>query len=118
MFMILATVSIAQCRASWHNGINKFRAGNDAAINISLHDAYGNNIRTKINASTLQFSLRVNGRKGESMYISNIAILMNHGNISIIFMPCLVGVFSLQVENNGEEIQNSPLSFTVYPGKQ
>jgi hypothetical protein len=82
-----------------------------------LHDAYGNKIQSNIKASTLQFSVRVNGRKGESMYISNVAVHVNRGNISITFMPCLAGVFSLQVENKGEEIQNSPLRFSVSPGR-
>lgn len=50
------------------------------------------------------------------MYIFGIRTVTSSDNVAIIFLPCLVGTFTLQVESNGEEIQNSPLAFSVETG--
>lgn len=43
-------------------------------------------------------------------------MVTSYDNVVITFLTCLSGTFALQVENNGEEIQNSPLAFSVEPG--
>ncbi|KAI5070146.1 hypothetical protein GOP47_0014489 [Adiantum capillus-veneris] len=116
-FSVLSgVVSIAHCQGSWSNDINSFKAGDQATLYISLWDAFGNAISSTTETSQLNFTVKVQGRKGESIYIFGIKMATSYDNVAITFLTCLAGNFTLQVEGDGEEIGNSPLAFSVGPG--
>ncbi|MCO5604078.1 hypothetical protein L7F22_058235 [Adiantum nelumboides] len=116
-FSVLSgAISIAHCRGSWSNDINIFKAGDEAILYVSLRDAFGNAISATTETSHLNFTLRVQGRKGESTYIFGIKMAASYDFVAISFLTCLAGNFTLQVEGDGEEIENSPFAFSVGPG--
>lgn len=100
---------------SWLNEKNAFLAGDIATIMIKVLQ----NGNSSVDASQFMPVVTVNGKAGNSSYISGVAFV-NDGTVDnwrIIFVPIMTGLFNVIVTEEQFKVLDSSLHFQVTPGK-
>ncbi|KAF7837800.1 protein GAMETE EXPRESSED 2 [Senna tora] len=98
---------------SWWDDKDTFQAGDTAAIKVRVLEN-----ADKIDKITFKPTLTVNGKAGNSCYVSTV--LSNFegdpNNWSIIFTPIRVGLFNVLINDGHYQVYDSSLHFQVEPG--
>ncbi|KAK9136848.1 hypothetical protein Sjap_007442 [Stephania japonica] len=104
---------------SWLNDNKTFEAGDVATIKIKVLDNKGENSSNPLNGGRLNLTLAVNGKTGNSTYVSGVSFAVDRdsANWSISFVPILVGVFSVDIIDDHFGIWDASLHFEVLPGR-
>ncbi|KAK9139316.1 hypothetical protein Scep_008997 [Stephania cephalantha] len=113
------SVSAPRFGFSWLNDKKTFEAGDVATIKIKVVDAIaGNNASDPLNGRGLNLTLVVNGKTGNSTYVSGVSFAVNgdFANWSISFVPISVGVFNVDIIDEHFGISDASLRFEVLPG--
>ena len=97
--------------ADWLGNRSAFHAGDTATIVINV---------TEFNSSrsTANFSLSIEGIKGNSSYVSDV-ISYSNGDLdcwNIAFVPLWAGEFSAVLTEENSRVPDSSLSYLVTPG--
>ncbi|XP_056168566.1 protein GAMETE EXPRESSED 2 isoform X2 [Syzygium oleosum] len=104
---------------SWSNDNNTFRAGDAATINVKVLDGVmSRDNATSLEASGFRPSLTVNGKTGNSSYVSGVLLEFggDPSNWRIVFTPIMAGLFNVIVTENNFKVMDSSLHFQVVPG--
>lgn len=97
---------------SWPGNNGTFRAGESAAIDVKV-------LGNVENASDFKPVLTVNGKPGNSCYVSGVGLEQyGEGPISwrIVFVPIRVGLFNVIVTEDRFRVLDSSLHFEALPG--
>ncbi|KAK4265789.1 hypothetical protein QN277_026795 [Acacia crassicarpa] len=98
---------------SWWDDKDSFRAGDTAAIKVTaLENA------DKIDRIAFKPRLDVNGKSGNSSYVSTVLTNFegDPSNWTIMFTPIRVGIFNLLMQEEKYQVYDSSLHFQVEPG--
>ncbi|KAF8392567.1 hypothetical protein HHK36_022912 [Tetracentron sinense] len=100
---------------SWLDDKDTFKAGDIATIKIKVLGNFNNDA----NRNSLNLTLMVNGKRGNSSYISGVSSDFNgdSSNWSISFVPLMVGVFNVVINDDRFGISDSSLHFQVLAGR-
>ncbi|KAK9161608.1 hypothetical protein Syun_007949 [Stephania yunnanensis] len=111
------SVSAPRFGFSWLNDKKTFEAGDVATIKIKVVDDIGNNASDPLNGGRLNLTLVVNGRTGNSTYVSGVSFAVDgdFANWSISFVPISVGVFNVDIIDEHLGISDASLRFQVLP---
>ncbi|KAI3896844.1 hypothetical protein MKX03_028350 [Papaver bracteatum] len=101
---------------SWLDGKDTFQAGEVAIIKIQLLD---NSNNSQIGGFNPNPTITVNGKKGNSSYISGVFSSLQGDSTqwNISFVPILVGVFNVLIDDEHLKISDSSLHFKVSAGR-
>ncbi|OVA13441.1 Filamin/ABP280 repeat-like [Macleaya cordata] len=104
---------------SWLDGKDTFEAGDIATIKIKVLGNFNNETDLHIDGHDPNLTLTVNGKQGNSSYISGVssALQGDPSNWNISFIPILVGVFNLLIDDKRLGIADSSLHFQVLAGR-
>ncbi|MCL7043189.1 hypothetical protein MKW94_012348 [Papaver nudicaule] len=108
--------SVPNFAFSWLDGKDTYQAGELAIIKITVLD---NNNNTQIGGYGPNPTITVNGKKGNSSYISGVisSLQGDPTNWNISFVPILVGVFNVLIDDERFKISDSSLHFKVSAGR-
>ncbi|XP_020090197.1 protein GAMETE EXPRESSED 2 isoform X6 [Ananas comosus] len=103
---------------SWLDDKATFQAGDIATIKVKILDNPVNNKTSDLSRQAMNFSLSVNGKKGNSSYISGVVQYLQGAPTlwSISFIPIWVGQFTMVVTEDHFGITDSSLHFNVTAG--
>ncbi|XP_042475606.1 protein GAMETE EXPRESSED 2 [Macadamia integrifolia] len=103
----------------WLDGKDTFDAGDVAIIKIKVFVNSASGVNIFPDRKPINISLAVNGRKGNSSYISGVASVFNRNSTdwSISFIPIMVGVFNVLISDDHFGISDSSLHFQVLAGR-
>lgn len=104
---------------SWLNDKREYQAGEIAIIKIRPLDHSLQNGSFVPGRYAFKFSLSVNGKKGNSSYISGVTADTDGDptNWNISLTPIQVGEFNVVVAEENSGVTDSSLHFRVFPGK-
>ncbi|KAJ4761187.1 Protein GAMETE EXPRESSED 2 [Rhynchospora pubera] len=104
---------------SWLDDKSVFQAGDVAAIKVNLLQSSFSDKMTDSSHHSMNFSVSVNGKKGDSSFISGVCSNADGDPASwnITFIPIMAGEFGLLIEEVHFGIFDSSLSFHVTPGQ-
>ncbi|KAJ0984925.1 hypothetical protein J5N97_003281 [Dioscorea zingiberensis] len=102
---------------SWLDDKRDYQAGNIAIIKIRPLDHSLHNVSFNPSRYAFKFSLTVNGRKGNSSYISGVMVYTDGDptNWNISFIPLQVGEFNVAINEDHSGVTDSSLHFSVSP---
>ncbi|XP_026453766.1 protein GAMETE EXPRESSED 2-like isoform X1 [Papaver somniferum] len=108
--------SVPSFAFSWLDGKDTFQAGEVAIIKIKVLD---NNNNTQIGGYNPNPTITVNRKKGNSSYISGVFSSLQGDSTqwNISFVPILVGVFNVLIDDEHFKISDSSLHFKVSAGR-
>ncbi|KAI3966935.1 hypothetical protein MKX01_017586 [Papaver californicum] len=110
--------SVPNFAFSWLDGKDTFQAGEVATIKVTVLD---NNNNSQIGGFNPNPTIIVNGKKGNSSYISGVFSSLQGDSTqwNISFVPILVGVFNVLIDDDDErfKISDSSLHFKVLAGR-
>ncbi|XP_057957884.1 protein GAMETE EXPRESSED 2 [Malania oleifera] len=100
---------------SWSDDKDTFQAGDTAAIKVKVLGNFGSNG----NKSAFSPTLTVNGKTGNSCFISGVRSDFGDdgNNWRISFVPILSGLFSVIINDDHFRVLDSSLHFTALPGQ-
>lgn len=100
----------------WPDDKTTYQAGDLATIKIKL---LNNSLNGNLSTDKMHFSVSVNGKKGNSSYISAVFPHTDGDPIfwNISFTPIQVGNFSVVVIEDFSGVTDSSLHFSVIAGK-
>ncbi|KAJ6808757.1 protein GAMETE EXPRESSED 2-like [Iris pallida] len=103
---------------SWLDDKTTYQAGDIATIKVKLFDGSFSNENFNLSRYSTNFSLSVNGKKGNSSYISGVLPYFERDPTfwNVSFTPIRVGEFSMVVKEEHSGISDSSLHFTVTSG--
>ncbi|KAL5849425.1 hypothetical protein ACOSQ3_007486 [Xanthoceras sorbifolium] len=111
--------SVPKFAFSWLDDNNSFQAGATAIINIKVMGDFDSKGNASLEKSAFRPSLTVTGKMGNSSYISGVLLDIGGDDTSnwrILFMPIMVGLFNLIINDDPFKVLDSSLHFEVVPG--
>ncbi|XP_058067826.1 protein GAMETE EXPRESSED 2 isoform X2 [Magnolia sinica] len=104
---------------SWLDGQNVLRAGDTATIKIKVMDSNNSDLYPHPEKYMVRFTLSVNGRKGNSSYVSGVSASpeADPTNWNITFIPIIVGNFTVIIDDYRSGTRDRTLHFNVTAGK-
>ncbi|RID76505.1 hypothetical protein BRARA_B03474 [Brassica rapa] len=103
---------------SWSDDKNKFKSGEIARISIKVLGNFETNGNASLGQGAFKPTLTVNGKTGNSTYISGVSLDLG-ADIStwkISFIPIVVGVLNIIIDDESFKVLDSSLHFEVEPG--
>ncbi|CAL9041571.1 unnamed protein product [Musa banksii] len=102
----------------WLDDKNAFQAGDTATIKIKILDDSCRSRNSSFSIAPMNFSLIINGKKGNSSYISGVLQYLDGDPVfwNISFTPIRVGQFPVVITDENIGILDSSLHFTVTTG--
>jgi hypothetical protein len=103
---------------NWLDENSAFRAGDMATIKVTLLRSPFSSKMVDLNQHSMAFSVSVNGKKGNSSFISGVCSNTEGDPTgwNITFIPIMAGDFGLLIEEIHFGIIDSSLHFSVTPG--
>ncbi|EFJ04829.1 hypothetical protein SELMODRAFT_432046 [Selaginella moellendorffii] len=108
--IISGPVHVPSCFAWWFNDTNSFVAGSAATLYIMQKDAFNNSVSNKTGRAfgyKFVFSVIYDVPSNTTAYKETF---------NVVFYPKLSGTFYLQIGNNSQVVQKSPLRYDVIAG--
>ncbi|KAK4854944.1 hypothetical protein QYF36_002662 [Acer negundo] len=105
---------------SWLDDNNTFLAGATATIKIKVMGNFDSKGNASLEKTAFRPSLIVNGKLGNSSFISGVLLATGEDDTSnwrILFMPIMVGLFNLIINDDPFKVLDSSLHFNVSPGR-
>ncbi|KAK2645593.1 hypothetical protein Ddye_020788 [Dipteronia dyeriana] len=112
--------SVPKFAFSWLDDNNTFQAGATATIKIKVMGNFDSKGNASLEKTAFKPSLTVNGKMGNSSFISGVLLATGEDDTSnwrILFMPIMVGLFNLIINDDPFRVLDSSLHFNVSPGR-
>ncbi|CAH8358393.1 unnamed protein product [Eruca vesicaria subsp. sativa] len=103
---------------SWSDDKNKFKSGEVAVISIKVLGNFETNGNASLGQGAFKPTLTVNGKTGNSTYITGVSLDLGDdvSTWKISFIPIMVGVFNIIIDDETFKVLDSSLHFEVQPG--
>ncbi|KFK40717.1 gamete expressed 2 protein [Arabis alpina] len=100
---------------SWLDDKNKFQSGETAGVLIRVLGSFENG---SLGKTTFNPRVTVNGKTGNNTYISGVFLHLGDdvSKWKISFVPIMVGIFNIVVDEENFKVLDSSLHFEVEPG--
>ncbi|WZY79188.1 hypothetical protein YC2023_025572 [Brassica napus] len=103
---------------SWSDDKNKFKSGEIARISIKVLGNFETNGNASLGQGAFKPTLTVNGKTGNSTYVSGVSqdLGADISTWKISFIPIVVGVLNIVIDDETFKVLDSSLHFEVEPG--
>ncbi|CAH8359497.1 unnamed protein product [Eruca vesicaria subsp. sativa] len=103
---------------SWSDDKNKFKSGELALISIKVLGNFETNGNASLGQGAFKPTLTVNSKTGNSTYITGVSLDLGDdvSTLKISFIPIMVGVFNIIIDDETFKVLDSSLHFEVEPG--
>ncbi|CAH8299742.1 unnamed protein product [Eruca vesicaria subsp. sativa] len=103
---------------SWSDDKNEFQSGEIALISIKVLGNFETSGNASLGQGAFKPTLTVNSKTGNSTYITGVSLDLGDdvSTWKISFIPIMVGVFNIVIEDKTFKVLDSSLHFEVEPG--
>ncbi|CAH8390453.1 unnamed protein product [Eruca vesicaria subsp. sativa] len=110
--------SLPKFSFSWSDDKNKFKSGEIALISIKVLGNFETNGNASLGQGAFKPTLTVNSKTGNSTYITGVSLDLGDdvSTWKISFIPIMVGVFNIIIDDETFKVLDSSLHFEVEPG--